>query len=1098
MASDSASYMPVAVRAWTGQRKEPKGGTGRMFQRLLVIDTETTTGPEQRLLFGFFRVADILRRRDGSINRLLTLKEGIIYADNLPATDPAGYATLTDYAKANPVLEIISRTEFARAYLKRAWRSNGAWCITGFNLPFDLSRLAYGWHESRSHDLAGSFSLDMFPYHDGKPNQFRPVLRIKHLDNKKSIIKWGGVKDPQTRRVTSSGQFLDLRQLIFGMTNRATSLAGACELFGLPGQYHKARAETYGRITPEFIGYARQDVKATEKLAETVLSEYERHPIGLQPTRVYSPASIGKAYLRSMGITPYLDRDNVPANPVMLGNCTSAFYGGRAEAKIRCTPVPVTVCDFTNMYGTVNVLMRLWDYQTASAIEADTTDAELQRFRRYLALVASGGTGPLLDQGAWPEFTGFACVKPSGDILPVRARYGGTDFNVGLNCLTSAEPLWYTYPDVIASALLTGKVPEVTGVIRFRPGNDQLSTLRPVKFLGYFSIDPAKQDLFRWMVEKRAELKQAAKTGQRTHTRLNINQMTDELKVLVNAPSYGINVEMTRDDKASAGEIPVYGAYPEPWETKPSAIEVAGEFCYPPVGAVITGAARLVLAIVERLVTDQGGSWLFCDTDSMAIVTNADGSLVPCNGGNHAMPDGSEAVKALSRAQVQEIRNTMERLNPYGKGKNELLKDETADANAHGQVYGYAVSAKRYCLFTYDSDGKPVIPPDKYRDGQWSGPAEIDGKPAYTQHGLGLYLHPANPASPGDGSWIRQAWQWTVDRAHGIESPYPEWSDIPALARYGVRSAHIMRAFRDWNTGRTYDESVKPFGFVLMASEQISPVLTDDELERKQDSMPKRLLAPYDRDPRQWLDNEWYELHKPGRPAVKITTDGGNRNGKVLVKDHRRVLDDYASHPEVKSAMPDGNPCNREYRGLLNRRVIHAAGIVHIGKESNRLDDVEAGAIVDPDDVYTTYPRNDRDTVLAVFSGMSNREVARTVAEHTRQRYQRAADRQAKSMGKRRKPESADTLMTRYRAYKPEFEEWFKWYGTASPVDDKMIGRYRNGRRIYDLWHERLIKWTAAELIAGSIGINPELINYTGLKSCVSPERALAIWRASN
>ena len=87
--------------------------------------------------------------------------------------------------------------------------------------------------------------------------------------------------------------------------------------------------------------------------------------------------------------------------------------------------------------------------------------------------------------------------------------------------------------------------------------------------------------------------------------------------------------------------------------------------------------------------------------------------------------------------------------------------------------------------------------------------------------------------------------------------------------------------------------------------------------------------------------------------------------------------------------------------------------------------------------------------------------------------------------------------MARYRKYQPEFEGWFKWHGTASLIDHRMIGRYRHGQRIYDLWHERLIKWTAAELVAGSIGIDPELVNYTGLKSCVSPDTVLAIWRAS-
>jgi hypothetical protein len=283
-----------------------------------------------------------------------------------------------------------------------------------------------------------------------------------------------------------------------------------------------------------------------------------------------------------------------------------------------------------------------------------------------------------------------------------------------------------------------------------------------------------------------------------------------------------------------------------------------------------------------------------------------------------------------------------------------------------------------------------------------------------------------------------------------------------------------------------------------MASEQTSMILNDDELGRKQDSMPKRLLSPYNRYPGQWMDSEWYELHNPGRATVNLTTEEGNRYGKILVKDHRRVLDEYANHPEVKSAMPDGNPCARQYRGMLGRRVIRVAGIIHIGKESNRLEDVEAGAIVDPDEVYTSYPRDDRDAVLAVFGGMPNREIARTVGAHVRMRYQRAAEKQAGSVRRRRKPESAGDLMARYRAYKPEFEGWFKWYGIAATVDHKMIGRYRHGQHIRDVWHERLIRWTAAELVAEKLGVDPELINYTGLKSCRTPESVLARWQASS
>ena len=59
--------------------------------------------------------------------------------------------------------------------------------------------------------------------------------------------------------------------------------------------------------------------------------------------------------------------------------------------------------------------------------------------------------------------------------------------------------------------------------------------------------------------------------------------------------------------------------------------------------------------MVERCVTDLGGMWVFCDTDSMAIVATPHGGLVPCPGGPERLPDGREGVRALSFAQVDGI-----------------------------------------------------------------------------------------------------------------------------------------------------------------------------------------------------------------------------------------------------------------------------------------------------------------------------------------------------------------------------------------------------------------------------------------------------------
>jgi hypothetical protein len=77
--------------------------------------------------------------------------------------------------------------------------------------------------------------------------------------------------------------------------------------------------------------------------------------------------------------------------------------------------------------------------------------------------------------------------------------------------------------------------------------------------------------------------------------------------------------------------------------------------------------------------------------------------------------------------------------------------------------------------------------------------------------------------------------------------------------------------------------------------------------------------------------------------------------GVPEVKTYRDVLAEYRVHPEAKSLSSDGRPCDRRTVGLLRRRPVTAAYVTHVGKESNRLEEVEAGLVHDPDEVYTEY-----------------------------------------------------------------------------------------------------------------------------------------------
>ena len=51
------------------------------------------------------------------------------------------------------------------------------------------------------------------------------------------------------------------------------------------------------------------------------------------------------------------------------------------------------------------------------------------------------------------------------------------------------------------------------------------------------------------------------------------------------------------------------------------------------IAALIPSAARLMLAVLERTVTDFGGYYAFCDTDSMAVIATAEyGGMIECPG----------------------------------------------------------------------------------------------------------------------------------------------------------------------------------------------------------------------------------------------------------------------------------------------------------------------------------------------------------------------------------------------------------------------------------------------------------------------------------
>jgi hypothetical protein len=245
--------------------------------------------------------------------------------------------------------------------------------------------------------------------------------------------------------------------------------------------------------------------------------------------------------------------------------------------------------------------------------------------------------------------------------------------------------MWVAGPDLVASVLLSGRIPNVQEALRLLPRGKQRG-LRPVKLRGAISINPRKEDFFTRVVEYRKQNK-------------GNERLQHFLKIVANSTSYGTYLELnpTKIDTKKRPRITVYSGDHIFDQPAPDTIEQPGSFYFPLLGALITSGGRLLLAMIERCVRDAGGAYLCCDTDALTIVASKTGGTVH-------MPDGARSIKALSWCQVEKIIRRFDSLSPYSrKIVPHLLRltDDNYDENgAQRQLFGFSIAAKRYALYT--------------------------------------------------------------------------------------------------------------------------------------------------------------------------------------------------------------------------------------------------------------------------------------------------------------------------------------------------------------------------------------------------------------
>ena len=504
--------------------------------------------------------------------------------------------------------------------------------------------------------------------------------------------------------------------------------------------------------------------------------------------------------------------------------------------------------------------------------------------------------------------------------------------------------MWFALPDVVASKILTGRVPKIVDAFRIEPRGN-LAGLEATKLRGAVDVDPASQDFFKVVIEQRNRLSSQAEMPPVEQDRLD-----RALKVLANAASYGIYAEMNRMESEREIDVECHGIDAEPFNCRAAHPDVPGEYCFPPLASLITGAARLMLSLLERSVTELGGTYAMEDTDSMAIVATEQGGMVSLHAEPQQQINGlRNSVRALSWKQVDTIRGRFDTLNPYDRSAVQIyvlkMEKDNFDTSTgeQRQLYCLAISAKRYALFVKDANSVPVLLRRKVNN----------KKDRWSQHGLGHLLNPIDPQSE-DRNWIGQSWLRIIRKSVDLDSENLCFEQSPAVGQTTISSPAVIKSLANFNEEKRYADQIKPFNFLLTCHVR--------SLGHPPGVDPARfhLIAPYEKDPRRWLKMNWIDQYSEKPYGITTAGHHGSRHS-ARVKTYAEVLREYEFHPESKCADAEGNVCGKQTVGLLQRRHVRIDGIKYIGKESNSLEEVDAGLFHSPENVYTEYvdPRRD-------------------------------------------------------------------------------------------------------------------------------------------
>jgi hypothetical protein len=581
--------------------------------------------------------------------------------DDLAARDPGALARIKAWASDHPLgpapwqaWQVATVSEFFDPYATAEQEPAAPWAFTpnaysgaGFVVGADLGRtlaLVAEHCGPRRGRATGTWEVWLPGWgrrHDDgrwkRRSPHRPPLRLKERR-----IGWqvdfGPCENGAGKYVDGHqwrGAFVDLMSLAYSLdAQRGSSFA--------------QHAENFGHAVSDLPLAVAVDETGAERLAEAVRAIHEvavvldEHAARWFTTaqdraegrgrvdlaRTVSPAALAERILAGFGVKPPLHTWRLSDREQL--RWAETFHGGWCDddPRLRARPFGVVAADMNSCYPLVAHHLGWWRMVTAERVHRRGVTAPLVR----LCEKAKSDPTVVLDPRVWSRFAATRVeVEADWQRLPVafvdRRRPDGR-MEVEPT-LSRGRSLFYAWPDVVAAAILDGHVPRIVRAIRYEPvGHQKIRANLPV--LPGLVLDAADDPVI-------------ALVGHRHHVKAEGDRLLDgELRLVANALVSGLPSRFDEVWVKPGGK----------WQPgRPGGGWVRGErpgprSCFPQA-ATVTAGARLLLAVLERMVSDLGGMIAYRDTDSSLIPASPDG-------GKLTLADGS-TVRELSWSEVDEI-----------------------------------------------------------------------------------------------------------------------------------------------------------------------------------------------------------------------------------------------------------------------------------------------------------------------------------------------------------------------------------------------------------------------------------------------------------